>query len=185
MIFILTGSRSWNDSSPVYATLDWLCAASAALAPGVMMTVRHGKARRGVDQHVANWQAHRPHLALVDEHPADWAGPCLDGPYGNPPITCPSGHRRKRDDGSDYCPACGNRRNQEMVDPGATACVGLIRARSTGTADCLKRARAAGIPTATISWEELYGVPSTTNLRRRVEARLADQLPRDVLAARH
>lgn len=38
-------------------------------------------------------------------------------------------------------------RNQEMVDAGAEICVAFLVPGSRGTADCLTRARTAGIPT--------------------------------------
>lgn len=42
--------------------------------------------------------------------------------------------------------AGGNYRNQDMVDLGADVCLAFNRNDSSGTKDCVKRARAAGIP---------------------------------------
>lgn len=47
---------------------------------------------------------------------------------------------------SQFGRAAGPRRNQEMVDAGADLCVAFLMPGSRGTADCVKRAEAAGIP---------------------------------------
>lgn len=75
----------------------------------------------------------------VDTREADWSAPCRD--------TCRPGHRRQRRDGTEYCPAAGNYRNQDMVDAGADAgvAVPLRGAANRGTKDCYRRARRAGI----------------------------------------
>ncbi len=75
---------------------------------------------------------------LVRERPADWDGPC--GPE------CRPGHRRRNRRSTEYCPLAGHRRNQQMVDEHPVLFVGFSYRRSSGTADCLRRARAAGIP---------------------------------------
>lgn len=46
-----------------------------------------------------------------------------------------------------YGKRAGPIRNQQMVDAGAEICVAFLEPGSRGTADCLARARAAGIPT--------------------------------------
>jgi hypothetical protein len=43
-------------------------------------------------------------------------------------------------------PPAGGRRNQLMVDLGADVCLAFPGPTSTGTWDCVRRARAAGIP---------------------------------------
>lgn len=70
-----------------------------------------------------------------EPHPADWSGPCKR--------TCRPGHRKQRPDGSDYCPAAGVYRNQEMVHSGLNLLVAFPG--GTGTADMIRRARAGGI----------------------------------------
>ncbi|MEW2266900.1 SLOG family protein [Streptomyces sp. NPDC047868] len=70
--------------------------------------------------------------------PADWDGPCA--------ANCPQGHRRINRRGSEYCPLAGHRRNQQMVDEGPVLVVAAHHANSSGTADCMRRAKAAGIP---------------------------------------
>ncbi|MCX4571564.1 DUF2493 domain-containing protein [Streptomyces viridodiastaticus] len=74
----------------------------------------------------------------VRDRPADWDGPC--GPE------CPPGHRRRNRRGTEYCPLAGHRRNQQMVDEGPLLFVAAQVQGSTGTADCMRRAKAAGIP---------------------------------------
>lgn len=76
----------------------------------------------------------------TEEHPADWTAPCRD--------TCGKrDHRRPGRGGVEYCPAAGDYRNQEMVDAGADVCLAFFKhgARNAGTADCARRAKAAGI----------------------------------------
>lgn len=74
----------------------------------------------------------------VRDRPADWEGPC--GPE------CQPGHRRRNRRGTDYCPLAGHRRNQQMVDEGPVLFVAAHHQNSSGTADCIRRAEAAGIP---------------------------------------
>jgi len=45
-----------------------------------------------------------------------------------------------------YGRGAGPIRNQEMVDSGADLCLAFLMPGSTGTADCIRRARKAGIP---------------------------------------
>jgi hypothetical protein len=68
--------------------------------------------------------------------PAQWSDLC-------DPTFCSPNHRRRRRDGSTYCPAAGPRRNQEMVDSG----LGLVVAfdGGTGTADMMRRSHRVGI----------------------------------------
>jgi hypothetical protein len=70
--------------------------------------------------------------------PADWEGPC--------PPQCPPGHRRINRRGIEYCPLAGHRRNQDIVDEGPMLLVAAHHKASTGTADCMRRAKKAGIP---------------------------------------
>lgn len=78
----------------------------------------------------------------IETHHANWETPCRN--------TCKPGHRRRRRDGTDYCPAAGNYRNQAMVGAGADVCVAAPGATGSGTRDCMRRAKAAGIPV--MSW---------------------------------
>lgn len=70
----------------------------------------------------------------LDPFPADWNRRCDD--------SCRHGVRRRRD-GSVYCPQAGPIRNQEMVDSRLDLLVAF--AGGDGTADMVRRARAAGI----------------------------------------
>lgn len=84
-----------------------------------------------------------PHVG----YPADWDGPCHPD-HPDPRLRCKPGHRLPhRDRPGTYCPLAGNRRNQHMVDlvPLAGLCLALPLPGSTGTPDCARRARKAGI----------------------------------------
>jgi hypothetical protein len=72
---------------------------------------------------------------VVDPHPADWTGPCRDA--------CRHGPRKRRGDGTTYCPAAGNYRNQEMLDSGVDLVVAVPG--GSGTANMIEIAEAAGI----------------------------------------
>lgn len=50
---------------------------------------------------------------------------------------------------SKYGKRAGGMRNQKMVDSGADICVAFPLGTSVGTWDCVRRAKAAGIPTRT------------------------------------
>jgi hypothetical protein len=98
--------------------------------------------------------------------PADWTGPCQ---FDADP-RCKEGvsHRVFRIGQPSYCPLSGHRRNQQMVDEA----IGFSQAHedlelhivgvyhrwySKGTGDCLKRAKAAGIPRHTKTAEAENG----------------------------
>ncbi|MFI6510064.1 SLOG family protein [Streptosporangium sp. NPDC050855] len=80
-----------------------------------MMLVVHGHAR-GADRFADAW-ARRNHIE-VERHPADW-----------------DTHGR----------AAGHIRNQHMVTLGAHLCLAFPAGAATGTRDCMRRAKAAGI----------------------------------------
>lgn len=133
---LVTGSRNWRWPSVVRRELDQavinyiLCEDSA---PDVV-TVVHGAAG-GVDS-IAGGYA-RSRRWVPEPHPADWAGPCLGA--------CPVGHRKADKRGGTYCPLAGHYRNQRMVDLGADLVLVFQRDHSSGTDDCARRARAAGL----------------------------------------
>ncbi len=137
---LVTGSRTWADRDLLWWALDEILAAR----PG--MVVVHGECyppeQGGVrPSESADWLAHLWCVAagVPDEpHPADWDAPCRP--------TCRHGYK-VRADRTPYCPAVGNYRNQHMVDLGADLCVAFQVGASRGTADCMHRARRAGIPT--------------------------------------
>lgn len=83
---------------------------------GLPMVVIHGAAR-GADKYAHDW-AELARGVTPDPHPANWR-------TGN---------------------LAGHVRNQVMVDLGADVCLAFPRPGSTGTWDCIRRAKAAGIP---------------------------------------
>jgi YspA, cpYpsA-related SLOG family len=136
---LVTGSRSWPSSQLLAdALMDaWHDATQLGHQDVVIV---HGGAD-GADTLARLWA--EGHGLEHQQHDADWAGPCAD--------TCPPGHRRKRARGGDYCPLAGHRRNQHMVDLGADLCLAFHHNSSTGTADAMRRAAAAGIPVRRIA----------------------------------
>lgn len=117
MIIIVTGGRDYTDRRAVFAALDAVHTATPVYA------VAHGDCPTGADSHAAAWaEAHRADV-LHWRFPARWA---RDGR------------------------AAGPRRNQWMIDFLAGADDGgvlvLAFPGGRGTADCMRRARAAGMP---------------------------------------
>lgn len=123
---IITGSRDWADRRSVWLPLNRM------LKHHGRLLIRNGKNRRGADRLVSDWtERFDDSLVLEDPHLPDW------DTFGN---------------------YAGNLRNQKMVDAGARAV--MVWANpcrkngrwcpkgehpSHGTADCVKRARAASI----------------------------------------
>jgi len=141
----LTGSRLWPDLRRLGDTLMEVW--HDALQDGHSGIELMQGCAEGADTIGRDWALH--HGVLVRDRPADWEGPCGSD--------CKPGHRRPRR-GTTFCPQAGHRRNQVMVDErpllflaAATVCA-LPRCRgarphdSHGTADCIRRAEAAGIP---------------------------------------
>lgn len=134
MIIQVTGSRAVKpEDRPI---LEGGLRHVVGDAPGPH-TLRHGAAP-GADRLFA--AIARSWGWTVLDRPADWDGPCRD--------TCEPGHRRPKKYGSGTtCPAAGHYRNQGMVDEGADWAVAAYKrgAKNSGTTDCVKRIRAAGI----------------------------------------
>jgi hypothetical protein len=99
------------------------------------LLIVHGDCPTGADAIADAWPA-KPFAVAYERHVADWL-------HCRP--TCHHPAQLKK--GVNYCPAAGPYRNQEMVDAGAAVCLAFILPGSRGTIDCVKRARAAGIPT--------------------------------------
>jgi hypothetical protein len=134
-LILLTGSRSWPDPQLLEDML--LDVWHDALQNGYDgIELMHGHATDGADAIGDAW-AIRHHVPYR-RRPADWNGPCAP--------TCPPGHRRINRRGLEYCPLAGHRRNQQMVDEHPVLVVAAHHAKSTGTADAMRRAKAAGIP---------------------------------------
>lgn len=140
----MTGSRTLSDYRLVASALDeaWHDATQDGYDA---LTLVHGAAA-GADSLAERWwEQHRQHGVERDTFPARWTDPCVEG-------TCKPGHRRTRRDGTEFCPAQGNYRNQRIVDavapqlPHALLLAIFNQPHSTGTLDCLRRGIAAGIP---------------------------------------
>jgi len=130
---LVTGSRRFDDAQ---AVREALAAAIAGIDGPV--TVVHGGATGADELAAVLAPTFGPHVTC-ERWPADWPGPCR--------AECRPGHRRARRDGSTYCPAAGNYRNQAMVDAGAQLALAFPIGESPGTRDCVRRAAKAGIPT--------------------------------------
>lgn len=102
----------------------------------------HGAAR-GADSLFDRWC--KASSIEPKDFPARWEADCIPG-------RCQPDHRGQRRDGSTFCPAEGNYRNQRMVDwllsvtgPQAVLVLAFYeQPRSTGTANCVRVAKAAG-----------------------------------------
>ncbi|NUS82745.1 MAG: DUF2493 domain-containing protein [Streptomyces sp.] len=134
----LTGSRRWPDV-PLLETTLYLVWHDALQLGYTGIELMHGCAE-GADTYGDRWA--RRNGILVRERPADWEGPCA--------ADCKPGHRRRNRRNTEYCPMAGHRRNQQMVDEKPTLFVAAHYTNSSGTADCLRRARKAGIPDWTL-----------------------------------
>lgn len=149
---LITGSRAWVDPWALRDVLDSL-AQQAADGGATGLVVVHGACYPKRDPKTgeipwksADWLAHRwvidlPHPLPVREeaHPANWSASCRP--------ECRHGGRRPNSRGTGtYCPTAGNYRNGDMVTLGADHAAVLQLDGSTGTEDCWKRIKAAGIP---------------------------------------
>lgn len=131
---LVTGSRYWTDEQLIYADLEYQL--SYAHTIRAVLVVVHGNNPKGADAAAARWaQWAKPRGVVEEPVDADWTRDCA--------VECRHAPRR-RADGSTYCPAAGNLRNQAMVDRNATLCLAYPLG-GTGTADCMRRAKRAGI----------------------------------------
>lgn len=142
---VVTGSRVHSRPWLVHRAL-W---AQLGLAGGAWLRVRHGGCPTGADVAAAEWAAGRGGV-VVDARPASWdeCGP-----------RCPAApHRRRKRPGDvhhpgllpDYCPGAGPRRNAAMVAAGADLVLAFPEGASYGTWNCVRAARAAGVPVEVI-----------------------------------
>jgi hypothetical protein len=156
---LITGSREFD--SLALLTFELALAIGESGAHRDEITVVHGGAQ-GADTMAA--QVAEGYHCRTEEHRADWEAPCRP--------SCQRGHRRKRRDGSTYCPAAGNYRNAEMAALGADVCLALFQpgAASRGTSDCVRKALDAGIPVRAFGevpeWVTAAGDVSATPRRR-------------------
>jgi hypothetical protein len=113
------------------------------------LVVSDGECPTGADAHSKAWCSAHRHLGVIhDRHPANWDSCGWDCP--------PRPHRRRKKSGDvhhpgmldDYCPGAGPRRNALLVGlrPLAVECVAFPQGRSFGTWNCIRLAKAAGIP---------------------------------------
>lgn len=116
MRILVTGSRNLTNRQLV---VDALQAVGCDTDPTELITVVHGACPYGgADAFASDW-AEIAFNTEEEAHPADFAG---------------------------LGPKAGPLRNQEMVDLGADICLAFPTGGSRGTWDCVRRARAAGIP---------------------------------------
>lgn len=83
----------------------------------IEVVIIHGDCPTGADRFAAEWA--RVQFVAEEPHPANW---------------------------DTYGKAAGPVRNQQMVERGADICLAFPLVQSRGTRDCMRRARAAGIP---------------------------------------
>ena len=126
MRVLVTGSRTWSRSVFIWTRLYELAIhAYSEFDTGQTLTVVHGDCSKGADRHARTWIQYQenklwePVTIIEEPHPADWKLGRRAGPI----------------------------RNQHMVDLGADLCLAFMMPGSRGTADCVARARAAGIET--------------------------------------
>lgn len=132
---LVTGARRWSDADVLGDALSE-CWHDALQLGADGITVVHGGAP-GADTLAGLWAVANQGLGVIAEpHPAVWSSCAAE---------CGPSHRRRRRDGSEYCPTAGHRRNQLMVDMGAAVCLAFPLDASTGTRDCMRRAWSAGI----------------------------------------
>ncbi|MFE6967235.1 SLOG family protein [Agromyces sp. NPDC057679] len=124
---LITGSREIKHRETIADAIKetWV---NAGRQP---MVIRHGAAR-GADR-LAGQIAKQNRDRLTEEvHPANWR--------------LPNGEKD---------PLAGFTRNQRMVDAGADICLAFLKRgeKNSGTRDCIRRAKKAGIPVIE-TWEE-------------------------------
>lgn len=118
MRILVTGSRDWSDGPAVYQAIDQY---AYEIGPTEQLTIVHGDCPTGADRIAKQWALEHDSRGVYEEpHPALWD---IDG-----------------------YPQAGPMRNQRMVDLGADICLAFPLDGSRGTRDCMRRAKAAGIP---------------------------------------
>lgn len=128
----VTGGRFYGNFAKVKQTFDMLAVWNPVLVYG---------GASGADEYARMWAEdpllaeHRPVKWKTKCFPADWDRECDN--------RCTHGPRRKRRDGSTFCPAAGGERNQRMVDYGLDVLVAFEG--GNGTMDMIRRAKAAEV----------------------------------------
>lgn len=142
---LITGSRRWPIMAAymIHAVLE---AERRQVPPGAVLTVVHGRCRKGADLFAHQWvngrtgtfDTHRPLPAQSvreEPHEAKWDRQC----------DSECRHATAWRDDEPYCPRAGFIRNEEMAALGADICHAFIAGKSDGTHDCAQRAEAHGI----------------------------------------
>lgn len=148
MRVLVTGSRGWDDTETIWGALDAVAAEAAAAGATELVVVhgnhrppmKNGRYRLQSADHLADMWANRsahPLPVRAEQHSAKWTQ-CVP--------ECRPGHRKRRPDGSTYCPGAGLRRNAEMVALGADRALAFIINGSPGSTNCAMLAERAGIP---------------------------------------
>jgi hypothetical protein len=128
----VTGGRFYGNFAKVKQTFDLLAVTDPTLVYG---------GASGADEYARLWAEdplqvqHRPIRWKTKRFDADWGRACDN--------RCAHGPRRKRRDGSTFCPSAGPVRNQEMVDYGLDLLVAFPG--GNGTLDMIRRAKAAEV----------------------------------------
>lgn len=140
---LVTGSRSWTDTATIHDALLNACYdATQVFDRDIRCVIVHGDCPKGADAIAKQWA--EDHGILHEPHPADWAARCSE-------ICLLTTHRKTHPRHGEYCPHAGHLRNQFMVDLGADIVLAFHRAGSRGTADCISRAKKAGMPVRCIT----------------------------------
>lgn len=127
-VVIVTGPRDWLDRRAVWRPLD------LTLAHYGSLLVRNGKAKRGVDSLVSEWtRLQKGHGVTEDPHPADW------DTHGHQAGFIRNGEMVKALPRADVVMAWGL-----PCEKNARWCPRGVHP-THGTADCVKKAREAGI----------------------------------------
>ena len=152
---LVTGSRTFTDVTTVHGVL--LATLPLRIESGRDYVFVHGDCEQGPDSMVAPfceaeawWVENAGGALYAEPHPADWES-CAEH--------CHPAHRKRRRDGSTYCPAAGLRRDAHMVSLGAQAALAFIAPcvkpacakrkphGSHGASHTARIAEKAGIPT--------------------------------------
>lgn len=120
----VTGGRFYGNGQKVFRAFDLLVVTDPVLVYG---------GASGADEYARLWAEDKGWATKRFE--ADWERECDN--------RCTHGPRRRRRDGSTFCPSAGPIRNQAMVDYGLDLLVAFPG--NNGTMDMIRRAKAAEV----------------------------------------